>query len=149
MTPEVSALLMARATRPIVTSVFSVTGGPPTFEMPVKHLHTFGGCEGVLKIYPDRVNYESATQPADSRYWRYGDIQNFGHPTRYRFEITTYEDKLGGPTRVFNFELKEDFPAQAYDYLWLRLNPSEYYPYDKRVPPPETPPRTDRAVSRQ
>ncbi|MBI3950292.1 MAG: hypothetical protein HY314_07550 [Acidobacteria bacterium] len=139
VTPEISALLMEKATRPVVTSVMPATEGEPVFEIPVKHLHTLGGCEGVLRIYPDRVTYESTTKPSDSRYWRYADIQSFGWPTRFRFEITTYENKTGGPTRTFNFELKEDFPALAYDYLWLRTNPSGFYPYDERVPPPEGP----------
>jgi hypothetical protein len=150
ITQEVSALLMTKTTHPLVTSVMPMTGGSPTFEMPVKHLHTVGGCEGVLRIYSDRVTYESTDMPTDSRYWRYADIQNFGHPTRYRFEITTFEDKLAGPTKVYNFQLKEEFPALAYDYLWLRVNPSEYYPYDKRVSPPEAPPTpTNRPVAGQ
>jgi hypothetical protein len=150
ITQEVSALLMAKATRPLVTSVMPVTGGSPTFEMPVKHLHTFGGCEGVLRIYSDRVTYESTDEPTDSRYWRYADVQNFGQPTRYRFEITTFEDKLAGPTKVYNFQLKEEFSARAYDYLWLRVNPSESYPYDKRVSPPEAPPTpTNRPVAQR
>lgn len=128
ITREVSALLMAQAKHPLVTSVLPVSGGTPTFEIPVKHLHTFGGCEGVLRIYPDRAIYESKDQPTDSRYWRYSDIQGFGWPSRFRFEITTFEDKFGGPTKVYNFQLKEDLPAQAYDYIWVRVYPSEYYP---------------------
>ena len=128
ITQEISALLMANATRPVATSVMPVSAGSPTFEIPAKHLHTFGGCEGMLRIYPDRVTYQSEDMPTDSRYWRYADIQSFGQPTRYRFEITTFEDKLGGPMKVFNFQLKEDFPTRAYDYLWVRVNPSDFYP---------------------
>src|SRR5262249_38537475 len=64
-----------------------------------------------------------------SRYWRYSDIQGFGHPARYRFEITTFEDKFGGPTKVYDFQLKEDLAASAYDYVWVRVNPAELYPY--------------------
>lgn len=124
ITPEVSALLLAQAKRPLVTSVMPVTGESPTFEIPVKHLHTFGGCEGVLRIYPDRVTYESQDRPSDSRFWRYSDIEHFGHPTRYRFEITTYEDKFGGPTKVYNFHLKEEIPSRVYDYLWMRVHGS-------------------------
>ncbi len=137
---EVSALLMANATRPVATSVLPETAGSPVFEIPVKHLHTLGGCAGVLKIYPDRVTYESSDEPSESRYWRYTDIQNFGRSSRYRFEITTFEDKTGGPTRAFNFQLKQDFPETAYDYLWLRLNPTDYYPQQKTATQPETPP---------
>jgi plastocyanin domain-containing protein len=129
ITPEVSALLVAKAARPAATSVTPVTDGEPKYETAVKHLHTFGGCEGTLKIYPDRVAYESAETGAHSRYWRYSDIQSFSHPTRYRFEVTTFEDKFGGPTKVYDFQLKEDLPTQAYDYVWVRVNPAELYPY--------------------
>ncbi len=129
ITAEVSALLVAKAARPAATSVTPVTDGEPKYEPAVKHLHAFGGCEGTLKIYPDRVAYESADNPAHSRYWRYSDIQSFSHSTRYRFEVTTFEDKFGGPTKVYDFQLKEDLPAQAYDYVWVRVNPAELYPY--------------------
>jgi|GEM_PF-732516 len=131
ITPALSALLVARAARPVATSVSPATGGEPKFETAVKHLHALGGCEGALKIYPDRVAYESAKTGAHSRYWRYSDIQGFGHPSRYRFEITTYEDKFGGPAKVYDFQLKEDLPAPAYDYVWVRVNPAELYPYGK------------------
>ncbi len=129
ITPEVSALLVAKTSRPVATSVAPAREGESKFETAVKHLHAFGGCEGALKIYPDRVSYESADKPEHSRYWRYSDIQGFGHPSRYRFEITTFEDKFGGPTKVYDFQLKEDLPASAYDYVWVRVNPAELYPY--------------------
>src|SRR5215475_8382957 len=129
ITPEVSALLVAKAARPVATSVAPVTNGEPKYETAVKHLHAFGGCEGALRIYPDRVTFESTDKPEHSRYWRYSDIQGFGHPSRYRFEITTFEDKFGGPTKVYDFQLKEDLPASTYDYVWVRVNPAELYPY--------------------
>jgi hypothetical protein len=34
----------------------------------------------------------------------------------------------GGPTEVYNFQLLEEMPAGVYDYLWIRLHPSSYYP---------------------
>lgn len=149
ITPEVSARLMANAPRQVITSVMPEPEGRPTFELPVKHLHTFGGCQGVLRIYPDRVTYESTTKPSDSRYWRYADIQTFSHSTRYRFDITTFENQFGGPTRAYNFELKEEFPALAYDYIWVRVNPSGFYPTEKTAPPPTAPPLTSHSTVRQ
>ncbi len=129
VTPEVSAFLTARATRPIATSVAPAPNVEPKYETAVKHQHALGGCEGALKIYPDRIVYESAETAAHSRYWRYSDIQGFSHPSRYRFEVSTFENKFGGPTKVYEFQLKEDLPAQAYDYVWVRVNPAELYPY--------------------
>ncbi|MBO0798055.1 MAG: cupredoxin domain-containing protein [Blastocatellia bacterium] len=131
ITPEVSALLVTKASRPVATSVSPVTGGEPKYETAVKHLHAFGGCEGALKIYPDHMTFESTDKPEHSRYWRYSDIQSFSHPMRYRFDITTFEDKFGGPTKVYDLQLKEDLPASAYDYIWVRVNPVELYPYGR------------------
>src|SRR5215813_5569007 len=51
ITPALSALLVARAARPVATSVSWAPNGEPKFEVAVKHLHAFGGCEGALKIY--------------------------------------------------------------------------------------------------
>jgi hypothetical protein len=129
ITPEVSALLVAKAARPVATSVAPEPDGELKYETEVKHLHAFGGCEGKLRIYSERMAFESADKPEHSRYWRYSDVQGFGRPLRYRFEITTFEDKFGGPTKVYDFQLKEDLPASAYDYVWVRINPSELYPY--------------------
>ena len=56
ITSEISALLVERAARPVVTSVAPKTEDAPAFEVPVKHLRRFGGCSGTLKIYPDHVS---------------------------------------------------------------------------------------------
>ena len=123
ITSEISALLVERATRPVVTSVGPATGDAPKFKAPVKHLHRFGGCIGTLKVYPDRMVYESEDMPSDSRHWRYGDIQNVSQSDRYRFEVITFEEKLSGP-KAYNFQLREVLPPQAYDYVWARVYPS-------------------------
>jgi hypothetical protein len=139
ITSEISALLMAKATRPLVTSVMPEAGGRPDFEAPVKHLHRFGGCMGTLRIYSDRVVYESKDMPSDSRYWRYSDIQNFSRSERFRFEIVSFENKFGGP-KAYNFQLREELPASAYDYVWLRVYPSKFQRGDSLAQPAETPP---------
>ena len=121
ITPEISALLLEKTT--LVTSVPPQSEGAPQFAIPVKHLHTFGGCSGTLKIYADRVVFESQT---DARFWRYGDIQNFSHSERFRFEIISYENRVGGP-KAYNFQLKEELPATAYDYVWARVYPTKFH----------------------
>ncbi len=124
ITPEISALLMERATRPLVTSVPPTSESAPRFVAPVKHLHNFGGCSGTLRIYADRMAFESAEKPEHARFWRYTDIQNFSQSERFRFEITTSEIGFGGP-RSYNFQLKQEPPAQVYDYVWERVYPSK------------------------
>ncbi|MFN0087158.1 MAG: hypothetical protein ACKVX9_17350 [Blastocatellia bacterium] len=130
---EASALLMEKAAHPLVTGIISATEKAPTFEIAVKHLHRLGGCEGTLRIYPDRVVYESKEMSSDSRFWRYADIQNFSQSERFRFEVASFEDKFGGP-KAYNFQLREELPGAVYDYLWARVYPSKFRldPYEGR-----------------
>jgi hypothetical protein len=125
ITPEISAQLMARVTRPLVTSVPPVTIGAPRYEAPVKHLHPFGGCSGTLRVFADRVTFESSDKPEHSRFWRYADIESFSQSERFRFEIAASEAGFGGP-RSYNFQLKAALPAGAYDYVWARVYPSKF-----------------------
>jgi hypothetical protein len=127
ITPEVSALLTTQATRPLVTSVMPVTTGAPRFVASVKHLHNIGGCAGRLKIFADRITFESDDKPEHSRFWRYADLQNFSQSERFRFEVAAFEIGFGGP-RSYNFQLKGDLPAQSYDYIWMRVYPSKFRP---------------------
>ena len=138
ITPAISALLVERAARPVVTSVTPKTEDSPAFEVSVKHLHRFGGCIGALKMYTDRVIYESKDMPSDSRYWRYCDIRNFSQSERFRFEIATFEDKFGGP-KAYNFQLREDLPATAYDYVWARVYPSKLRRDERLAQPVNSP----------
>jgi hypothetical protein len=124
ITPDISALLMDRATRPLVTSVPPISEGEPRFSAPVKHLHPTGGCAGALKIYPDRMVFEAAEKPEHTRFWRYADIQSFSQLTRYRIVVTSFEGQLSGTGRSFNFQLKLELPEAAYDYVWTRVFPS-------------------------
>ncbi len=129
-TPELSSFLLARVKRPMEVAVLPEQVAP-RFELHVKHLHTITGTTGVLKIYPDRVVYETASQ-GDSRYWRLSDIERFSQPDRFRFQVVSYVPTAGGPTEVYNFQLMEDLPEGLYDYLWVRLHPSSYYPEVQR-----------------
>jgi hypothetical protein len=140
ITPEISALLTERATRPLVTSVAPVAEEDPQFEVPVKHLHNFGGCSGALKIFSDRVVYESQTRPDESRFWRYADIQNFSQSARFRFEITTFENGFGGP-KAYNYQLKRELPARAYDFVWLHVYPSKFHRDERNARSGESPVR--------
>lgn len=130
ITPEISALLMKAAPHPIVTSVLLPAQEEPRFTVLVKHVRPLNGSLGTLKIYADRIVYEAAGKPTESRYWRYSDIQNFSHSERYRFEIVTYEDGIGG-LKAYNFQLREELPAGIYDYVWTRVYPSKFQPQEK------------------
>ncbi len=129
--PELSAFLLSRIKRPMELAVIPEDAERPAFEIPVKHLHTIVGAMGVLKIYSDKVIFQSA-KVGDSRFWRIADIERFSQPDRFRFQIVSYVPKAGGPTEVYNFQLIDDLPEGVYDYLWLRLHPTSYYPEIRR-----------------
>jgi hypothetical protein len=84
------------------------------------------------------VVFESKDMPSDSRYWRYGDIQSFSQSERYHFEIISFEDKFGGP-KAYNFQLRKDLPATAYDYVWARVYPSKLRRDERLAQPGNSP----------
>ncbi len=129
--PELSAFLLSKVKRPMELAIIPEDAEKPAFELPVKHLGTITGAMGVLRIYSDKVVFQSS-KVGDSRYWRLADIERFSQPDRYRFQIVSYLPKTGGPTEAYSFQLLEDLPEGVYDYLWVRLHPSSYYPEIRR-----------------
>ncbi len=121
---EVSDFLLARVSRPLATS-FVKTEDKAKYEFPVRHRHRLSSCQGTLKVFEDKVIYESG-KAANSRYWRLSDIQSFSRTGPYQFSITTFEPKFGGPTITFNFDLKEQMDDVVYDYLWEKINKVKY-----------------------
>lgn len=124
VTREVSEFLLARVERPLATG-FVATEDKGQYEIPVRHRHRLSSCQGTIKIYADRVTYESS-EPENSRYWRWSDIQSISRTGLYQFSITTYEPKVGGPTKTFNFDLKEAMGDSVYDFLWARVYKISY-----------------------
>ena len=96
------------------------------WEIPVKHLLRFSGDEGVLQVGPDAIVYTSAGK-ADSRTWRYEDIENIASSGPFDLTITTFERAKThyGNLKGFNFELKRRLEESSYNELWLRLNQSK------------------------
>jgi hypothetical protein len=118
---KVSDFLRERIARPLVTSFTKEEiESVPLAQIPVKHLHRFGGCQGVLKVYADSLVYE-AEDGHDSRSWRWTDIRAVGRPDIDRFEVLTFEPQIGGPKRSYNFILKEPLPDKTYDLIWSRV----------------------------
>lgn len=116
---KVSDFLRERIARPFVTS-FAEEDQNALAQIPVKHSHRFGGCEGVLKVYPDRLVYESQTGH-DSRSWRWTDIRSVGRSDIYRFDVETFEPQLGASSRSYNFILKDQMADKTYDLIWSQV----------------------------
>ncbi|MCS6816823.1 MAG: hypothetical protein N0A16_05590 [Blastocatellia bacterium] len=117
---EVSAFLLAHISRPLATS-FVVVEEKSLHEFPARHRHRLGGCQGTIRVYADRIVYDSRDRPRDSRSWRWSDIQRVGRFGPYLLEIVTYEPEFGGPTRAYVFDLKASLPDEVYDFVWGKV----------------------------
>lgn len=117
---NISNFLRERTTRPFVTSILEEGEQTSIAEIPVKHSHRFGGCEGILRVYSDKLEYESKTGH-NSRSWRWMDIRSVGRSDLYRFEVETFEPEIGASSRSFNFVLKERMVDEIYELIWGRV----------------------------
>ena len=121
LTKEVSDFILSKVARPVSTTFVPASDEEPIYSIPVRHRRRVGGDEGMLKVYPTSVVYESAAGGDNSRYWRWSDIQGVGRSGRFKLSVTTYEPELGGPTKSFDFDLKEQAGDDIYDYMWDRV----------------------------
>lgn len=119
LSKDVNDFLLARVSRPLATS-FVKLEEEPQYAIPVRHRQGFGSDQGTLKVYADIVAYDSVSAK-NSRRWRSTDIQSISRMGPYQFSVTTYEPRFGGPTKTYNFDLKERMDDTVYDYLWARI----------------------------
>jgi hypothetical protein len=93
------------------------------YELPAKHLHTLGGCEGTLKFTDDSIYYVTDDKK-DAREWRIAeDIQSIWSSDRYQLEIHAYDNNRRefSKARVYSFALKKPLDPAFYRSLKLKL----------------------------
>ncbi|MBZ5579393.1 MAG: hypothetical protein LAP40_22765 [Acidobacteriia bacterium] len=90
--------------------------------IPVKHLRRISGSEGTLNFGADSIVYATSAA-ADSRTWRYSDIESISSSGPFQLSITTFERALShyGDRKGFNFELKQPITEAIYNQLWLQI----------------------------
>lgn len=123
LSEELFGVIMARLERPVVNR--EARNIDAEYEVPVKHLHTFGGCEGVLRFGRDWIVYATDDQ-RDQRSWRRQvEIVNIWSTGRYDLEIEVYEREGGDllRTRRFRFQLKRPLDEEYYDQLRRQMLP--------------------------
>jgi hypothetical protein len=109
ITDELYQLLVQKSPRAVVTHVvFHST--QIVQEIPVRHRHTFGGCQGTLTIATDKVIYR-ASDKDNSRIWMLTDIQSFASSEPFSLRLSTAFE-------TFTFDLKLPFAQTSYDVLW-------------------------------
>ena len=122
LTEEIFRKIAAKLDSP-VTDRMPPNNVAAGYEIPVKHLHTFGGCEGVLQFTQDSIIYATKNRK-DAREWRLDrDIQSVWSSDPYQLEIQVYENNRRefSRTRIYNFQLKEPLDWKMYRALKLRL----------------------------
>lgn len=102
-------LLVNKSPRAVITHVV-YNSTEIVQEIPVRHRHRLGGCQGTLTIATDKIIYR-ADRKEDSRIWRLEDIESFAssEPSSLR---------LSSAFETFTFDLKLPLEQKAYDLLW-------------------------------
>ena len=103
-------------------AVLAEAGVQAKWQMAVKLRHGLYGSEGILLIGEDRIVYQSKVA-AESRTWRFEDIDNIASAGLFDLSITTLERSVwrhAGPTE-FRFQLKEALFETCYNELWRGL----------------------------
>jgi hypothetical protein len=114
--------IAAALERPVTDRVIGETPGV-NYTVPVKHLHTFGGCEGELR-FTDEAIYYVTDRAAHSREWRVGrDLDSVWSRSPYQFEVRVYENNRRefSSTRIYEFDLKRPLDQELYRELKLSL----------------------------
>lgn len=103
-------------------------GGPAvpahaaSYSFRVKHLHTFGGCQGVLTINDDEIRYATDAR-ADARIWLYPDVKKVERKGSRRLVVHTHEDQAlqFGRDKPFEFHFLDGVISQeVFQFLIVR-----------------------------
>ena len=91
----------------------------PEYQVAVKHLHTFGGCEGTLYFGKKWIVYETDHEN-DARTWkRDREVESVWSLNRYQLELHVFEEnkRAFDKTRRFRFQLKDPLDKAYYEQL--------------------------------
>jgi hypothetical protein len=113
-------LLVQRSPRAVINRL-AAEPGSIVQEIPVRHRHNLGGCEGTLIIGKDKVIYKTSHRD-DSRVWQLKDLQSFA-------SIDPFHLRLSTAFETFNFDLKLPLEQSANDLLWNAVNAPEIQSY--------------------
>ena len=114
--------LQARLTKPLVSAVIPELP-EAKYQLPVKHQHALGGCQGTLQLGEQYVVYETSHK-SDSRIWRYEDLSSVGTTGPFQLRLSSMERTNGeyGAEKNFIFDLKRRLDPEIYDFLWRKIN---------------------------
>jgi hypothetical protein len=122
LSDELFQTLSRRLDRPVTNRVVPDIAGAE-YAVPVKHLHTLGGCEGELRFTKEAIYYVT-DQKEEAREWLLArDVQSAWSADPYRFEIHAYDNNRRefSRTRIYRFDLKRALDPAFYRDLKLKL----------------------------
>ena len=122
LTDELFNTIGARIGRPVTNRVVP-TAIDVEYEVPVKHLHTFGGCEGTLQFTTDSIYYVTNHQENQREWILARDIQSLWSSERYHIEVHAYDNNRRefSRTQIYRFDLKKPLDPNYYRKLKLKL----------------------------
>jgi len=124
LSDQVFRLIAGHLETPVVDRIPSAID-EVLYEVPVKHLHLLGGCEGILRFGREKIVYDSR-EPGHSRSWRKGhEIAGVWSSGRYDLDLVVRERGSGGSGRKkeYRFQLKEALDEDFYFRLQRELLP--------------------------
>ncbi len=122
LTDELFRFISGKLGKPVTDRVVGEVPAPE-YTVPVKHLHTFGGCEGTLEFTKDAIYYRTGHKE-DAREWRLArDVQSVWSADRFEMEIHAYDNnrREASQTRRYRFQLKKPLDPSFYRRLKLKL----------------------------
>ena len=129
LTDSVMQAIARRLGKPLTERVVGEVAAP-RYQLPVKHLHSFGGCEGKLLFTDDAIFYSTA-EAKDAREWKLArDVQAVSSTDPYQMEFRVFESNRRefSRSRVYKFALKQPLDPALYRDLKRKL-----YDIEKRV----------------
>jgi hypothetical protein len=129
LTDELFERIRVGLAKPVTDRVIGEVSGVER-RLPVKHLHSLGGCDGELIVTPETIYYQTE-HAEDARAWRLAsDISSFWSGQPYELELHVYENNSRefSRTRTFKFSLKEQLDPEFYRNLKLRMYALGAYP---------------------
>jgi hypothetical protein len=94
-----------------------------TYTYRVRHLHTIGGCQGLLKVSETEVRYDSDYR-SDARIWTYANLRSVNRDDLRKLTVRTYEAQSAqlGRGKPFTFEFMDgDITDEFFAFLESRV----------------------------
>jgi hypothetical protein len=113
LTKELYEFLIMKSPRTVVTHVV-FSGTEVIQEIPVRHRHRLGGCQGTLTIAQDKIIYRT-DQPGDSRTWPLKDVESFASNDPFQLRVSTAFE-------TFTFDLKLPLKEATYEHIWKAVH---------------------------